>query len=312
MLTRRDVVKAMATLGLGGVGFSGYAFAEAARDTVTTYRLTPPAWTPGLAVRLAVIADLHICEPWMSLDRVDRIVEQTNRLGADAVLLLGDYVVGRRLGRFSRPIDVSAWAPVVGRLKAPLGVHAVLGNHDWWDDAAVQRRRSGPTPAGLALQAAGVPVYENHAVRLVKNGKPFWIAGLGSQWAFWPRADRKSELRQRREDYYIGVDDVPKTLSMVTDDAPVVLMAHEPDLFPKLPPRFSLTISGHTHGGQVRVFGYAPVVPSKFGSRYAYGHVVESGRHLIVSGGLGCSALPIRFGAPPEIVIIELGSETSA
>ena len=58
----------------------------------------------------------------------------------------------------------------------------------------------------------------------------------------------------------------------------------------------ALTVAGHTHGGQVRLFGYAPVVPSRFGARYAYGHVVEAGRNLVVSGGLGCSGIPVRFG----------------
>ena len=70
----------------------------------------------------------------------------------------------------------------------------------------------------------------------------------------------------------------------------------------------SLTLSGHTHGGQVRLFGYSPVVPSRFGNRYAYGHVVEDDRNLIVSGGLGFSIVPVRFGVRPEIVSIDLGS----
>ncbi len=87
----------------------------------------------------------------------------------------------------------------------------------------------------------------------------------------------------------------------------VILMAHEPDIFPQVPDRVSLTLSGHTHGGQVRLFGHAPVVPSRYGSRYAYGHIIEGGRHLIVSGGLGCSILPLRFASPPEINLIELG-----
>jgi predicted MPP superfamily phosphohydrolase len=105
----------------------------------------------------------------------------------------------------------------------------------------------------------------------------------------------------------IGTDDLPRTLAQVSDEAPVILMAHEPDIFPKVPDRVSLTISGHTHGGQVRIFGYAPVVPSRFGNRYVYGHKIERDRHLIVSGGLGCSSLPVRLGSPPEIVMIELG-----
>lgn len=104
-----------------------------------------------------------------------------------------------------------------------------------------------------------------------------------------------------------GIDDLPATLAMVDDDAPVILMAHEPDIFARVPARIALTLSGHTHGGQVRLFGWSPIVPSRYGNRYAYGHVQENGRDLIVSAGLGTSKLPIRLGAPPEIVLIELG-----
>jgi hypothetical protein len=84
---------------------------------------------------------------------------------------------------------------------------------------------------------------------------------------------------------------VGTTLAQVTDAAPVILLAHEPDIFPRVPARVALTLSGHTHGGQVRLFGYSPMVPSRFGNRFAYGHIVEEDRHLIVSGGLGCSFL---------------------
>ena len=87
----------------------------------------------------------------------------------------------------------------------------------------------------------------------------------------------------------------------------MILLAHEPDIFPRVPARVALTLSGHTHGGQVRLFGYSPVVPSRYGNRYAYGHIIEDNRHLIVSGGLGCSILPVRLGCPPEIVMVELG-----
>jgi predicted MPP superfamily phosphohydrolase len=104
------------------------------------------------------------------------------------------------------------------------------------------------------------------------------------------------------------MDDLPGTLAKVTDDAPVVLLAHEPDIFPRVPERVSLTLCGHTHGGQVRLFGYSPVVPSRYGNRYAYGHIVENGRHLIVSGGLGCAILPVRLGVPPEIVLVDVAA----
>ncbi|HET6390060.1 metallophosphoesterase [Hyphomicrobium sp.] len=307
MISRRDLLKLTGVAGVGSTALSGYALAEAFRENVTTYNLIPPNWTSGLKLKLAVLADLHVCEPWMSVERVQNIVEQTNRLEADAVLLLGDYVVGYRLGQYSAKVSDQAWAQALAGLKAPLGVHAVLGNHDWWDSEEVQERGAGPTPAGLALQAAGITVHENTAVRLEKDGHPFWLAGLGDQWAFRPRGASSDEFAEGSKTRFRGVDDLPGTLRLVTDDAPVVLMAHEPDIFPVMPERVSLTISGHTHGGQVRIFGYAPVVPSRYGSRYVYGHIVEGGRHLIVSGGLGCSSLPIRFGSPPEIVMIELG-----
>jgi predicted MPP superfamily phosphohydrolase len=205
--------------------------------------------------------------------------------------------------RYADPVSDQDWAAALGRLKAPHGVHAVLGNHDWWADRDVQRLRRGTPAASLALQDAGIPVYENRSVRLSKNGQPFWLAGLGDQEAFWASGARRS-----RRHRYLGADDLLGALGHVSDDAPVILMAHEPDIFPRVPDRVALTVSGHTHGGQVRIFGYAPIVPSSFGNRYVYGHVVEDDRNLIVSAGLGCSGVPVRFGAPPEIVMIELAA----
>ena len=82
-------------------------------------------------------------------------------------------------------------------------------------------------------------------------------------------------------------------------------MAHEPDIAMRVPERVSLMLSGHTHGGQVRLFGYSPVVPSRYGNRFAYGHVRER-CDVIVSGGLGCSIMPLRIGVPPEIVLVTL------
>lgn len=308
MLSRRQFLKGLAALSAGTGGFGGYAVAEPWRLCVTRHRVLPLSWPADLKLKLAVIADLHVCEPWMGLDRVRQIVARTNALGADAVLLMGDYVAGHRISKLSRHVPNEAWAEVLGTLKAPLGVHAVLGNHDWWDEAELQRRRTGPTKVGRALEAAGVPVYENHAVRLAKNGRPFWIAGLGDQWAFWPQERQYAEFVRRGKIDYTGVDDLKGTLAQVTDDAPVILMAHEPDIFPRVPERVALTVSGHTHGGQVQVAGFAPFVPSRYGTRYRYGHIVEERRDLVVSAGLGCSGLPMRFGAPPEIVVVEVGA----
>ena len=127
-------------------------------------------------------------------------------------------------------------------IKAPLGVHAILGHHDWWEDKDVQREGKGLTNARRALEASGIPVYENDAQRLSKGGRSFWLAGLGDQLAYVP-ARRFRPVRR------IGVDDLGATLAKVTDDAPVVLLAHEPDVARRVPSRVALQLSGHTHGG---------------------------------------------------------------
>ena len=148
------------------------------------------------------------------------------RCKPDITVLLGDYVAGHR--QVTRFIPASEWAPVLAGLRAPLGVHAILGNHDYWEDKTVQRDGQGPTIARRALEAAGIPVYENDVVRLTKAGRPFWLAGLGDQLAYLP-ARRFRPVRR------IGVDDLAATLAKVTDDAPVILLAHEPDVAMRVP-----------------------------------------------------------------------------
>ena len=210
--------------------------------------------------------------------------------------MLGDYVAGHR--KVTRFIPASEWAPVLAGLKAPLGVHAVLGNHDWWEDKTVQREGQGLPIAGRALEAAGIPVYENDARHLSKDGHPFWLAGLGDQLAYVP-ARRFRPLKR------IGVDDLGATLAKVTDDAPVVLMAHEPDVARRVPSRVALQLSGHTHGGQVRMLGWSPVVAVRAATRL-WPHRMNC--DVVVSGGLGCSIMPFRLGVPPEIVLVTLGA----
>lgn len=290
----------MALTGVGTMSFGGYALAEPLRVGVTSYTVSPRDWPRGLSLRLAILTDLHICEPWLGIARLTELVHRTNALAPDAVLMLGDYVCGRSLSAWSRPVKHEDWAAVLAGLKAPLGVHAVLGNHDWWEDIEAQQRGGGPVMAGVALENAGIPVYENKAVRLEKDGLPFWLAGLGDQWAFGSgRRDGGDPS---------GIDDLPATLAHVTDDSPLILMVHEPDIFTEVPERVALTVAGHTHGGQVAIGGYAPLVPSRYGQRYLRGHIIEDGRNLVVSAGLGCSSLPIRFGAPPEIVLVTVES----
>lgn len=298
MITRRTFLRLVASLAAAGAATSAYGviIEPFYRLRVTRYALTPPNWPVGMTLRLAVVADLHICDPWMDAARVEKIVAMTNAIGADCILLPGDFIATHK---FQTPVPMPLWAHALGRLSAPLGVHAVLGNHDWWSDPEAMRRGGGPTKVGAALTDAGITLHENTAVRLEKHGRPFWLAGLGDQIAFIPVRGWRNPVR--------GVDDLPGTMAKITDEAPVILMVHEPDIFPRVTDRVALTIAGHTHGGQVAPFGWRPVVPSRYGARYAYGHIVEEQRNLIVSGGLGCSVLPVRMGSPPEIVVIDIG-----
>lgn len=299
MLSRRTVLKflgaSLTSLVAGAAYAIGYGPLQSPR--ITRYRLTPPGWPADFPLKIAALSDIHVVEPWMSADRLAGIVETTNGLGVDLVLLLGDYVTGMHRFRIDT-VPADQWSQALGRLRAPLGVHAVLGNHDWWDDRAVQASRTGMPYTYRALEAAGIAVYHNRAVRLAHRGRGFWLAGLGDQLAL-PGSHRH---------HWQGLADLPGTLRQCTSEEPILMMAHEPDIFPDVPERVSLVLSGHTHGGQVNVLGWRPVVPSHFGQRYAYGHVVEGGRNLIVSGGLGCSIAPIRVGVPPEILLIELGA----
>lgn len=290
-LTRRGLLKG--GLGLAGAaglvmpGTTAYAAMEAANNLViTSYRLTPPGWPPGRKLTITAIADLHAGGPNMGLARVRQVVDAGNALGSDVTVVLGDYFATHRF--VTEVVPHTAWAEELGRLRAPLGVYTILGNHDWWYDIAGVRK---------ALGAVHLPVMENDAVLLGAPGRRFWLAGIGDQLAYWLGPSR-----------FRGVDDLPGTLRKVTTDDPVILLVHEPDIFTRVPERVSLTIAGHTHGGQIRVPFVPPTwAPSAYGARFAYGHVVERGRHLIVSGGLGTSKVPLRLGVPPEIVHITLG-----
>ncbi|TNC13721.1 metallophosphoesterase [Methylobacterium terricola] len=304
LFTRRRVLQGAGAVALSGLSTGAYATGiEPFRQVVTRYAIKPnPAapWPGGLTLRIAVLTDIHACEPWMSAERIAGIVAATNALGADLVVLVGDFVAGQRY--VTRIVPAAEWAAVLRRLTAPLGVYAVLGNHDWWSDAEAQRRGAGPTISGAALTQNGIRVLSNEAVPLATRAGPVWLAGLEDQLALQGR---------RRRGQRVGLDDLPATLAAVPDGAPMILLAHEPDIFARVPARVALTLSGHTHGGQVRLFGWSPVVPSRYPGRYVYGHVREAS-DLVISGGLGLSVAPIRLGVPPEIVVVDLGAEAAA
>jgi len=292
MITRRRFLTGLGTVfafGLGGAAYS-IIIEPRFRLSIAQWVVEHPHWPPAMRpLRIVVLTDIHAVEPWMPVSRIERIVDAANGLNADLILLLGDFVSALRAPYRSGLVAIADWSAALAGLRAPLGVYAVLGNHDWWLDGNAVRR---------GLEAQNIPVLENEAIKLTSDTQTFWLAGLADQLAIPVSGG------------YQGLDDLPGTLAIMAGDAdPAILMAHEPDIFVKVPKRVTLTLAGHTHGGQVRLpLVGAPIVPSRYGQRFAYGHIVEEGRHLVVSSGLGLSSLPVRFMAPPEIAVVTLTS----
>jgi uncharacterized protein len=243
---------------------------------LTSRALELPRWPERLdRLRVAVIADLHTGAPHVSLPKVRRVVTRVNAERPDLIALLGDYVDPRVTG--ATPVPIPAVASALGRLRAPLGVVAVLGNHDWVE---------GGRKTASALREAGVTVLENEAVSV---GRGLWVAGV-------------ADAGRRRPD-------LPAALAAPPADAPVLLLSHNPDVFPEVPESVSLTLSGHTHGAQVDLpLVRDRVTPSRFGAHYAGGVFEERDRVLFVSRGVGTSRLPVRFLAPPEVALLELAN----
>ncbi len=308
-LTRRGLLAGAALAAGSGAASSAYALAlePGFRMVVREYRLPVAGWGTRPPMTICVVTDLHAGEFWMPLERVGRIVDAANALRPDLHVVLGDLRGSSSRQPGSRPLGATTAEIVspLSRLRAPLGTFAVMGNHDWWDDLEAVNSRRGPPRAGRLLAEAGIPVLSNRGVLLPHGGSGpvdgqgvgVWLCGTDSQWALWDWG--------RRE----GLDDLDAALApLVGSDTPAVLLIHEPDLFARVPARVAVTLAGHTHGGQVRLLGWSPIVPSRYGNRYAYGLVEENGRRLVVSGGLGCSNLPVRLGVPPEITLVHLAA----
>ena len=275
---RRRALAVGATVSLTGAALLAWAvIVEPGRLVVRETHVSSARWPAGRRpLRIAVLTDLHVGSFRNGLQRLDEVVARTNAQSPDLVVILGDLVIHDViLGHFVPPEATTA---PLARLRAP--VVAVLGNHDWW--------LGGPRVRD-ALESAGIRVLENDATPMGDGPRRFWVAGLADLWT--------------------RPVSIPRALARVPADEPVLLLTHNPDVFPGVPSRVALTLAGHTHGGQVALpFLGRPIVPSRYGERYAIGLVVEGGRALFVSPGLGTSLLPVRFRVPPEISIVTLSA----
>jgi predicted MPP superfamily phosphohydrolase len=140
-----------------------------------------------------------------------------------------------------------------------------------------------------ALEANGIKVLENETAKLDVRGATLWLAGFADLWTRTPR--------------------VHETTEEIPQNETIIALTHNPDIFPRLPQRVALMIAGHTHGAQIRLPFIGPIVqPSRVSPAYTRGHVFENGHHLFVTTGIGTSIAPVRFGVPPEIVLLTLTS----
>jgi predicted MPP superfamily phosphohydrolase len=275
----RSKAAALASLGLA-TAIAAYAvLVRPRRIRLREVELALPRWPAELdGLRVAVITDLHAGAVHVGEEAVGETVEMANVARPDLVVLLGDYV--DPAAAFAREVPPERVAARLAGLEAPLGVLAVLGNHD---------RKHDPARIEAALEDAGIRVLRDEVARLEPRGVALDVVGA-----------REGERRPARS----GPLPVPES-----DAAATLLLSHNPDVFPRVPERVALTLSGHTHGAQVDVpVLRGLVIPSRHGTRFKDGHVVEDGRHLFVCRGVGTSGFPVRLGAPPEVAVLALRS----
>lgn len=263
-------MNAKRALGLGGAlggGTLGRWWWNSYRTEVTTPELTLPGLERPL--RAALLTDLHLGR-FIRLGSVRRWVDTTLHLRPELILLGGDFLDSRS-GKEGWP----ALLLELSRLSAPLGVHAVWGNHDHatWG-------RELPR-AAAELEAAGVRLLDNRGVQLRPD---LYLAGSGD-WA----------LGEQRPEAYLADD----------RGGACLLLSHNPDVLPHVPARVGLLLGGHTHGGQLN---FPLTGPLYHGSRLGIvaGEVTLAGRRAYVSRGLGVTFLPLRWRADPELALLTL------
>lgn len=273
----RVLVRLLLVAGLFGLLAAAFMYAVALRDPLVRTAVIPMVdWPKGAPpFRVALLTDLHLAGPDMPPSRIARIVAQVNQLKPDLVLFAGDFVSDKAVSTH-RYDARQGLAPLAG-IKATHGAWAVLGNHDHWRSAE---------EVSTGLTRAGIRILDNKAVSV----GPVRLGGV--------------------DDDYTGQADIPQTIkAMRSGSGSRILLSHSPDITPRLPPDVGLVLAGHTHCGQIRL----PVVgavsyESQFGDRYDCGLKQESGRHIVISAGLGTSVLPFRLGAVPDLWLLTLRS----
>jgi uncharacterized protein len=270
-LTR--LLAAAGALACGTAGCSGYAhLVEPHWPQVTRLAVSVPALPRAMdGLTIAHLSDLHH-GPDVPVGDVQRAVALTNSLRPDLVALTGDFVGDDSI--YALPC-----ADALADLHATYGSFACLGNHDHWH---------GAQAVIAALQGVGIRLLLNEAMPIGANGTGPWIAGVDDIWE--------------------GLDDLAQTMARVPDGSPTILLAHEPDFADSACawPSIVLQLSGHSHGGQVRVPIYGALIVPSYAQRYPMGFYRVKEMALYTSRGIGLVAPPVRLNCRPEIALITL------
>lgn len=262
-----------------GLGCLIYGFfIEPKRLVLRTIEIESSHWT-GAPLRIGLASDIHIGGRGIDTARVEKIVQALNTTSPDVILLAGDFINGH-LGKSQRSVvanaDIAEGLAALGALQAPLGTHAVIGNHDYL---------YGRYFVQSDLEAAGITILDNRSISL---GDRACLFGMDDDTFGTPTL--------------AGHDTCPEGL-------PKIGMMHSPDVFFDVPPGTALTLAGHTHGGQIVLPFVGRLTPTQSGKATAYGRISVNNNPGFVTAGIGMSILPARFRAPPEIVVITLSAQ---
>jgi len=275
-LSRRNFLKFTgAALGGGLVAATTFLYLGDESRQLSLERITipvvnlPPAFE---GFKIAQMSDFHLY-PYTTPELIRQAVEITNGLKPDLTVLTGDFV-WRNLGA------VFDLAQILSGLNARYGVYSVLGNHDLWSNASVVKG---------ALRESGLPVLENQGIPVNIGKSTLYLAGLDDGWS--------------------GNPDLDAALENAPPGAPVVLLLHEPDLVDiySKDSRLALQLSGHSHGGQVRLRSIGPLILPHLGRKYDFGLYRVNNMWLYTNRGIGNISVPLRYNCPPEITLFTLG-----
>jgi len=277
-INRRKFIRLAATGGVAALGVDAFII-EPDRPVVVHHEIALRRWPSRLdGFTIALLSDFHY-DPYFSVHPIRTSVEMVKSLAPDLIALNGDFVSVPLLGD---PVKAACaaepCAQLLGQLKAPHGVWAVMGNHDVFSD---------PGRVISALRAEGIQVLANRSVPIEKNGGRFWLSGV--------------------DDVLGGSADMPATLHDIPPGEPTVLLAHEPD-YADYVARYpvELQLSGHSHGGQVRLPLISPLFLPDLGKKYVWGLYKVGNLKLYTTAGIGTVRVAARFRCPPEITLIVL------